>query len=84
MKTHYSNTHVREYLKVHYSATFRKNNRDHFYNFRNRQSIGVPIAKETFTDEEIMAMFSGKTELPSSAEMLRFTTFISQQLNDSL
>ena len=66
---------VRSYLAHFYSPTFRKGDEDHYYNFRSRQTIGLPISKSLFTDEELIEIMKNKTELSEGQELIRFKQF---------
>jgi len=84
MKTTYTNQQLVSYLKhFRYLPTYRKSNKDAFYNPRNRQDLLVPIDKESFTQPEIIALFqkSRATDFPPEIEWSRFHLFhYSQQV----
>lgn len=75
----FSNDEVRSYLGFFYSPTFRRNNEDHFYNFRNGKTIGLPApeVKNQFTEDDVVELFSNNTEHQACTEIVRFKNFIS-------
>ena len=81
MEQIFTNQEVRAYLSKHYSQTYRKDDCDYWYNFRNRAVIGVPIpsVKERFTEQEIIELFGDNMEHPAWVEIIRFKTFTNHQ-----
>ena len=77
----YSNNEVRAYLEAYYVPTFRSGEEDHFYNYRNRQTMAVPSAelKPNFTEMEVVAVFGGKAEHTDYIEIVRFKQFTQHQ-----
>ena len=83
MEQTFTNEEVREYLNKHYSQTYHKNDMDHWYNFRNREVIGLPIqsVKDRFSEQEVINLFGEKMEHPGWVEIIRFKTFTNQQIS---
>lgn len=81
MEQIFTNQEVRAYLSKYYSETYRKGDSDYWYNYRNREVIGVliPTVKDRFTEQEVIEIFGEKTEHPGWVEIIRFKTFTNQQ-----
>lgn len=68
-----------DYLKhFRYLPTYRKGNKDAFYNPRNRQDLLIPIDKPEFTKLEVITLFSNSkaTDMPPNIEWCRFQQYI--------
>lgn len=72
---------IKGYLATYYAPSYRKSGKDHFYNFRNRDHIAVPIDQTQFSETEVLEMFGNKTVLPLYAEIARFNQFLTNQNN---
>jgi hypothetical protein len=81
MELTFTNDEVRTYLNRFYSRTYRKNNQDHWYNYRNRKTIAVPQSSDIdrFTEQELIDLFGDKAEHPGWVEIIRFKTFTNHQ-----
>ncbi len=75
----YTHQQIKSYLAKFYSPSYRKSGKDHYYNFRNRDHIAVPINQTHFSETEVLEMFGDKTALPLYAEIARFNQFLTSQ-----
>lgn len=75
----YTFKNISDYLKhFRYLPTYRKGNKDAFYNPRNQQDLLIPIDKLEFTKSEIIQLFfeNKATDMPPEIEWYRFQLFL--------
>ncbi|MCR9171551.1 MAG: hypothetical protein NXI10_03600 [bacterium] len=81
MEAIYTNQQVREYLTAQYVGSYRRNQHDHFYNHRNRQTMAVPLPEDKpfFTEHDVVQVFGGKAQHDDYIEIVRFQQFTQHQ-----
>ena len=83
-KTTYCFKQLRDYLiENNYTPSYRRGNKDAFYNGKTNLEVLIPFNQEAFTKQQIIQIFQedNATELPPQIEWCRFQVFIYSQFN---
>lgn len=78
MKTMYAFQEIFSYLSKYYLLQHRSKNVEFFYNCQNRNFVPLPLGKDTFTNTELVRLWSQPEigiELPIEDELLRLDQF---------
>lgn len=77
MNQTFTHKQVTGYLGAHYLLSYRRGNKDFYYNYLNREFIPVLINKDIWTQSDIQELFLHEGIMhKSNIEFQRFTNYI--------